>query len=190
MFKSLFVPERLFRLAMWIVSFVFASFLVGLGGTIIRDLPRAAQAPSIAPFADQSALPTTRPDIRRLRDLERDLSDRRAQAALRLTAVGNAYQSARSLYSNWISTRTATTDPTQDAEVLQRTHDLDTLKNSEREAQIALERLDKDLLDTRQTLSARERNEQQLLERATKSYESAVFRQEFRVFAWRLALTL
>src|SRR5207237_9165347 len=52
------------------------------------------------------------------------------------------------------------------------------------------ERLDKELLDTRQTLAARERNEQQLLEGATKSYESAVFRQEFRVFAWRLALTL
>jgi predicted RNA-binding Zn-ribbon protein involved in translation (DUF1610 family) len=190
MFKTLFVPERLFRLAMWIVSLVFASFLIGLGGTIIRDLPRVEQPLSIEQFADQRALETTRADIRRLRDLERDLSDRRAQAALRLTAVGNAYQSARSLYSNWISTRTATTDPTQDAEVLQRTHDLDTLKTSEREAQVALERLDQDLLDTRQTLAARERNEQQLLERATKSYESAVFRQEFRVFAWRLMLTL
>jgi len=190
MFKTLFVPERLFRLAAWIVSFVFASFLIGLGGTIIRDLPRVEQPLSIEQFADQRALETARADISRLRDLERDLSDRRAQAALRLTAVGNAYQSARSLYSNWISTRTATTDPTQDAEVLQRTHDLDALKTSERDAQVALERLDKDMLDTRQTLAARERNAQQILEGATKSYESAVFRQEFRVFAWRLAVTL
>jgi predicted RNA-binding Zn-ribbon protein involved in translation (DUF1610 family) len=190
MFKTLLVPERLFRLAMWIVSFVFASFLIGLGGTIIRDLPRVEQPLSVEQFADQRVLDNTRTDIRRLRDLERDLSDRRAQAALRLTAVSNAYQSARAGYSNWISTRTATTDPTHDADVLQRTHDLDTRKTSEREAQIALERLDKDLLDTRQTLSARERSERQLLDSATKSYESAVFRQEFRVFAWRLALTL
>ena len=190
MFKSLFVPERLFRLAMWIVSLVFASFLIGLGGTIIRDLPRIEEPLTIEQFADARALNSARADIRRLRDVERDLGDRRAQATLHLTAVSNAYQSARSAYSNWISTRTATTDPTQDAEVLQRTRDLDARKASEREAQIALEGIEKDLLDTRQTLDARERTERQLLESASKAYQLAVFRQEFRVFAWRLALTL
>jgi predicted RNA-binding Zn-ribbon protein involved in translation (DUF1610 family) len=190
MFKSLFVPERLFRLAMWIVSLVFASFLIGLGGTIIRDLPRVEEPLSIEQFADERALESARADLRRRGEVERDLVDRRAQAALQLTAVSNAYQSARSSYSNWISTRTATTDPTQDAEVLQRTRNLDQLKTSEREAQIAVERIEKDLLDTRQALSALERTERQLLESAGKAYESAVFHQEFRVFAWRLALTL
>ena len=189
MFKSLFVPERLFRLAMWIVSLVFASFLIGLGSTIIGDLPRAAHALSIDQFADPR-IETTREEIRRLRDLERDLNDRRAQASLQLTAVSNAYQSARSAYSNWISTRTATTDPRQDSEVIERTRHLDGLKASEREAQIALERIDKDLLDTRQTLAARERTAEEWMAGAAKAYEAAVFRQEFRVFLWRLALTL
>ncbi len=189
MFKSLFVPERLFRLAMWIVSLVFASFLIGLGSTIIGDLPRAAHPLSIDQFADPR-IETTREEIRRLRDLERDLNDRRAQASLQLTAVSNAYQSARSAYSNWISTRTATTDPRQDSEVIERTRHLDGLKASEREAQIALERIDKDLLDTRQTLAARERTAEEWMAGAAKAYEAAVFRQEFRVFLWRLALTL
>lgn len=189
MFKSLFVPERLFRLAMWIVSLVFASFLIGLGGTIIGDLPRAAHPLSIDQFADPR-IETTREEIRRLRDLERDLNDRRAQASLQLTAVSNAYQSARSAYSNWISTRTATTDPSQDNEVIERTRHLDGLKASEREAQIALERIDKDLLDTRQALAARERTAEEWMAGAAKAYEAAVFRQEFRVFLWRLALTL
>jgi len=104
--------------------------------------------------------------------------------------VSNAYQSARSAYSNWIATRTATTDPRQDSEVLQRTRDLDALKASERESQIALERIEKELLDARQMLAAQERAERELLEGAREAFESAVFRHDFRVFAWRLALTL
>jgi len=117
MFKSLFVPERLFRVATWIVSVVFASFLIGLGGTIIGDLPRIEEPLTIEQFADQS-LERERGEIRRLRDVERDVEDRRAQASLHLTAVSNAYQSGRSAYSNWIATRTATTDARHDAEVL------------------------------------------------------------------------
>jgi predicted RNA-binding Zn-ribbon protein involved in translation (DUF1610 family) len=190
MFKSLFVPERLFRLAMWIVSLVFASFLIGLGGTIIGDLPRIEEPLTIEQFADQSALQPARAQIQRLRDAERELSDRREQATLQLTAVTNAYQSARSAYSNWITTRTATTDPTQDVEVLKRTRQLDELQARQREVQVAFERIEKDLLDARQALAAQQRTEQQLVEGASHAYASAVFRQEFRVFAWRLALTL
>ena len=190
MFKSLFVPERLFRLAMWIVSLVFASFLIGLGGTIIGDLPRIEEPLTIEQFADQRALQPARAQIQRLRDAERELSDRREQAILQLTAVTNAYQSARSAYSNWITTRTATTDPTQDVEVLKRTRQLDELQARQREVQVAFERIEKDLLDARQALAAHQRTEQQLVEGASHAYASAVFRQEFRVFAWRLALTL
>lgn len=190
MFKRLFVPERLFWLAMWIVSLVFASFLIGLGGTIIGDLPRVERPLTIEQFADQTALQRARTEIRRLRGLEDDLVNREAQALLQVTAGNNAYQSARSAYSNWISTRNATTDPRQDEEVIQRTRQLDGLQAGAREAQIALERIEKDLLDTRQTLAANEKTASDLIRGAGKAYESAVFRQEFRVFAWRLALTL
>lgn len=188
--KSLFVPERLFRLATWIVSLVFASFLIGLGGTIIGDLPRIESTLSVDQFAEQPLLDRTRAEIRRLRDAERDLADRQAQAALTQTAAANAYQSARSAYANWIATRTATTDPAQDAQVVQRTRELDSLKTREREAQVGVERVDKELLDARQALAAQEKTERDLIEAARKAYESALFRQELRVFAWRLAFTL
>jgi hypothetical protein len=190
MFKSLRVPEGLFRLLMWVVSFVFAGFLIGLGGRIIADLPRLETSLELEQFADQTALTSARNDLRTLEVRERELSDQRDQAGLTFTAVSNAYQSARASYTNWIQTRTATTDPSQDPEVLTRTRELDKLKASEREAQAAIERLDKELLDTRQALSARSQTISTLLRDAEDAYESALFRQELRVFGARLAVTL
>ena len=190
MLKSLRVPERLFRLAMWVVSFVFAGFLIGLGGKIIADLPRVERELTIDQFADQTTLRQVRLDIERLTGDERDAADRREQAGLALNAASNAYRSAFSAFSNWVATRTATTDPRQDPEVISRTRELDALKASEREAQVLVERLDKELLDIRQTLTNRRLGEQQLIEGAEDAYEAALFRQELRVFAFRLALTL
>ena len=190
MFKSLRVPEGLFRLLMWAVSIVFAAFLIGLGGRIIADLPKLESSVGLDQFADQAALSSARTDIATFEARERELSDRREQAGLALTAVSNAYQSARSSYTNWIQTRTATTDPSQDPEVLARTRELDKLKTSEREAQAAVEGLDQELLDVRQAVAARNATVAELLEGATSAYESALFRQELRVFASRLALTL
>src|SRR6187549_2437160 len=87
MFKSLRVPEGLFRLLMWVVSFVFAGFLIGLGGRVIADLPRLETTLDLDQFADQSALSTARAEVRTLEARERDLSDRRDQAGLAFTAV-------------------------------------------------------------------------------------------------------
>ena len=190
MFKSLRVPEGLFRLLTWIVSFVFAGFLIGLGGKLIQDLPRLENPLSIEDFADRAALDTARAEIRALQARTRDLEDQREQAGLALTAISNAYQSARSAYTNWIQTRTATSDPRQDPQVLTRTQELDRLKADERQAQTTVEGLDKELLDTRQTLSDREATVANLLDAAADAYRSATFSQELRVFLARLALTL
>jgi hypothetical protein len=190
MFKSLRVPERLFRFLLWVVSLVFAGFLIGLGGQLIADLPRLETQLTLEQFADQPALVSARDDTVRLQQRERAIGDEREQAGLAFTAVSNTYQSARTSFTNWIQTRTATTDPSQDPEVLTRTRELDTLKGSERVAQANIERLDKELLDVRQTLAARERTIGTLLEDAQSAYRAAMFRQELRVFGARLLLTL
>jgi hypothetical protein len=189
-FKFLRVPDRLFKLVMWIVSFVFAGFLVGLGGKIVADLPRLEDHLSQEQFADQPALKAARDEIRKLAEQQRQLDDERERSRLALTAAINAYQSARASYGNWLSTRSATTDPQQDPEVIQRTRNLDTLKAREREMQSAVEAVDGRLLAARQALAAQHRNEAQLLEAADSAYRSALFRQQLRVFGARLALTL
>ncbi|WP_295643502.1 zinc ribbon domain-containing protein [uncultured Methylibium sp.] len=190
MFKSLRVPEKLFAFVMWLVSFAFAGFLIGLGGKIVADLPRVEDRIAPEQFADRAVLDRARELSRSLERRRGELGEQRAQAQLTLTAASNAYGSARGAYQNWLSTRTATTDPAQDPEVLRRTRELDELKAEERRAQAAVETLDRNLLDTDQGLALQQRIESEALEAARPGYERALFRQELRVFGSRLLLTL
>ncbi|HSN33534.1 MAG TPA: serine endopeptidase [Ideonella sp.] len=190
MLKSLRVPDKLFQLVMWLVSLVFAAFLIGLGGKIVADLPRLETRLDVEQFADRARLATLRAELQAANRTQRDLADQRQRADLALTAARNAYTSARASYANWLSTRTATTDPQQDPEVIRRTRELDTLKAREREAQSALEALDAQTLATRQGIDARNRQVQDMLDGARDAYDGARHRQELRVFGARLALTL
>ncbi|MEO8280488.1 MAG: serine endopeptidase, partial [Ideonella sp.] len=190
MFKSLRVPEKLFGFVMWCLSFAFAGFLIGLGGKLVADLPRLENQLEVEQFADAPALATTRQSLRRLTTQQRELDDRRAQSEQALSAAGNAYESARASYQNWISTRTATTDPQQDPEVIKRTRDLDALKARERSAEQSRESIDQSLLDLAQQRARDQRREADLLGAAQGAFDSAVFHQELRIFGLRLALTL
>ena len=190
MLKSLRVPERLFQLAGWAVSVVFAGFLIGLGGKLVGDLPGVDQDVTIRQYMD----PVASRRIGMARDSlvrrERDLTSAHERARLSLTAAANAYRSRRESFDNWIDTRVATTDPRQDPEVVRRTAELDQLKAGERTAQTEVERLDAALLQTSQALEAQRDAEFRLETAARSRYERAKFQQELRVFAIRLALTL
>jgi len=190
MFKSLRVPERLFQLATWLVSLVLAGFLIGLGGKIVGDLPGVDQNVSLEQFMDRGRtvrLAATRDSIERL---QRERTAAQERANLQLTAASNAYRASRESFDNWIATRTATTDPRQDPEVLRRTHDLDQLKAGERAAQTDVERLNAELLQLSQALEAQQQAQSELEQSASGRYERARFQQELRVFAIRLAITL
>jgi hypothetical protein len=190
MLKSLRVPERLFQLAAWVVSLVFAGFLIGLGGRIVGDLPGVDQYLSLEQFME----PARTAQVRAARDslirAERDVEAARERARLSLTAASNAYRARRESFDNWIATRVATTDPRQDPEVVRRTTELDQLKAGERAAQSDVERLDAEALRVGQALDAQRRAEAALEDAARGRYERARFRQELRVFAIRLAITL
>jgi hypothetical protein len=190
MLKSLRVPEKLFTLATWVVSVVFASFLIGLGGKIVGDLPGVDERLSVEQFADSATLQRARvlqDSLARAQVVQEEARDR---ARLRLTAQANAYRMARASFENWIATRTATTDPSQDPEVVRRTRQLDELKAGERAAQVEMDTLEATVLRTAQALTAQQRAEQESLEDALRSFESALFRHDLQVFAIRLALTL
>jgi hypothetical protein len=190
MLKSLRVPERLFQIAGWAVSLVLASFLIGLGNKIVGELPGVDQYTTLEQFMDPARTRRMRSASDSLVRLERELASSQERARLALTAQSNAYRSRRESFDNWIATRVATTDPRQDPEVLRRTAELDQLKAGERSAQSEVERLDASMLGVSQALQAQREEESRLADAARGRYERARFRQELRVFAIRLALTL
>ena len=55
MSKALRLSEKWFRRGLWLVAFVFAWFLVGLGSTIVGDLPQVEQPRTLDDFLDHFA---------------------------------------------------------------------------------------------------------------------------------------
>jgi predicted RNA-binding Zn-ribbon protein involved in translation (DUF1610 family) len=191
MFKFLRVPERLFAIVMALVSIAFAAFLIGLGSKIVADLPRLEDRVSIEDHVQpRGALKPPRDELTVREREQTELAGKTGQARLTHTAAVNAYESGRKSFGNWLSTRTATTDPAQDPQVIQRTRDLDALEARRREAQVALEALDRQMLDSQQRMAALREREAELLRDAQPRYQSALFWRELRVFGSRLALTL
>jgi hypothetical protein len=189
-FKSLRVPANLFRLVMWIVSFVFAGFLTGLGSSLVADLPKLESTLVREQFADADALAASRQAQREAQAALQSLEAGRAPLRAELNAAANAYRQAREAFDNWLAARQATGDPQQDPEVLQRTRELDRLKAAEASAQARLDALEPQRVVAEQRQAAGAAAEARALQAADAAYERALFRQELRVFGARLALTL
>jgi hypothetical protein len=184
MFKSLRVPEKLFAVVMWLVSFAFAGFLTGLGDKVVGDLGRVENTLTIEQFADATALKAAKAALVISEKERAEQSLRLAQAGQALKTQRNAYGSAREAFDNWTATRSVTTDPAQDPEVIKRTRGLDALKAAERQAEVAVEAVEQAMLNTSQLIDKQRTNA------AEGGYRAALFKQEMRVFGFRLALTL
>jgi predicted RNA-binding Zn-ribbon protein involved in translation (DUF1610 family) len=190
MFKMMGSPERLYGFTMWLVSLVFAAFLVGLGGKIIADIPRTENALAQEQFADRAALDRTRAEVA---VLEAEQRRHEAREQVLKNALGDAigaYDAANTSFQNWLATRGVTANPQQDPEVLTRTRALDKLREAQRAAELPLEALRREGTAVEQRLAEAHRREQTIMQAAYGDYEQARRRQELKVFAIRLAFTL
>ena len=190
MARSLRLSETWFNRGLWVLALVFASFLIGLGGTIVGDLPQVDARIERETFVDQKAIAPYRSaqeDAAVARDKAQAALD---QAMLQNDSASRAYTTAQDAFNNWVATRTATQRADQDAELIARTAQLDELKADQARTQAAVDAQRKALLDARQALERAERNMAPLLDAAQKRYESALQAAELRVFLYRLALTL
>jgi hypothetical protein len=190
MFKSLRVPANLFTLAMWVVSFVFASFLIGLGASLVADLPKLSDDITPEQFADAGALNQARDQQKALTEQLAANAERRRVVRQDEVAAANAYQAARQSFENWVATRKATSNAEQDPEVVSRTRELDRLKTVEAEARARLDALQAENGNLEAQRSRAASDEARVIDAGQAGFERARFRQELTVFGARLALTL
>jgi predicted RNA-binding Zn-ribbon protein involved in translation (DUF1610 family) len=190
MSKGLRLTEKWMQRGLWLVAFIFAGFLIGLGGKIVANLGSVEPAPTMEQFIDPVAGPAARRAAEDAERRQREARDARDQAALKhQTAQSNSRQ-AEETFSNWLSTRRATARPEQDPELVGRTRELDRLKAEERAALALVQAQDKALLDATQAYEGAMRRMAELEEPALRAARKAQQKYELKVFLFRLALTL
>ena len=190
MSKSLRLSEKWFRRGLWLVAVVFASFLIGLGGTLVGDLPQVERALQLDDFIDRAAAEPLRAGVREAERTERQAARELEQAELKLSVAQQASHTARETFGNWVATRRATAQPDQDAELIARTRALDGLKAKEDEAQQKVDAQQQVALDARQAQEAAQQKLAVLEADAQEKLRAEYRRVELRVFGYRLALTL
>lgn len=190
MIKGVRVPERAYRIVLWAVSVIFAGFLIGLGNLVIGDLPQVESTLTQDQFVESTAAAQVRAELATIEQRRGALEDRLEIARLQLDQAQKVSRTGTETFQAWIATRTATTNPQQDPEVIARTRALEQLKGNERALQAGIAQIENELAPLRQREDALLTRQAQMREDAYPAYERALFWQELRIFAMRLAITL
>ena len=190
MAQTLRLTETWFNRGLWLLAVVFAVFLIGLGGTIVGDLPQVDGRINPEQFVDQEAMAPLRSTQEQARVARDAAQEKLEQAELKNDGTVYAYGSAQDSFRNWVATRKATQLPGQDQELVARTAQLDGLKAEQSRTQAAVEAQRQALLDANQALQRAGEKMAPLLAQAQERYQAARSAGELRVFAYRLALTL
>jgi hypothetical protein len=190
MSKGLRLTEQWMQRGLWLVAFVFAGFLIGLGGKIVENIWHADPPAPFESFMDPVKAPAVRAAAKDA-DTKRTFAVERLDQAVQQHNVAQSNtRSAQQTFQNWLSTRHATAQPEQDAELIARTRELDTLKAAERTKLAAVQAQQQALLDANQASEHAAAAWRALEEPAQLAAQRAYRQQELRVFLYRLAITL
>lgn len=185
-------PEKWFRLFLWFVAVIFASFLIGLGSKLVADLPYiSTEYVQIADFvADRPSYDKLQDDLKVAERQEQDITHEWEQKNHKLSEQRTFNQNARETFDNWLATRSVTEQSDQNPEVIKRTKELDELKQKEQTLQNELSAIDKRQLDRRQAVENIRTKIDDMEEMARTDYDKHLKKQELQVFIYRLLITL
>jgi len=182
--------EQWFRRGLWLVAVVFAGFLIGLGGTVVNDLPRVEAPLKLDAYLDKPAADALRQQIQASQQQLQEIRAAQQQADLQLEKARSSTRAERESLSNWLATRHATQRADQDPELIARTRSLDTLKEAETRAQQAVQAQKQAALNAQQAGDAA-RDKLRTMEQSARQRMDADYRKvELRVFLYRLVVTL
>jgi len=184
------LSEKWFKRGLWLISFIFFLFLIGLGGNLIKDLPKVTNTLSIKDFIDQKTEDELNAKLTNTQKTLNVAYDELNTSKEEHNAATRNHAAALKNFENWVKTREATKSPQHDQELFTRTREL--------------ERLQQHKDNTRKTYEQRERisnkleaditqiNKQiaQLEQQAKPAYDSYKRITELKIFLYRLALTL
>lgn len=190
MSKALRLSEKWFHRGLWLVALVFAGFLIGLGGTIVGDLPKVEAPLRVDDFLDKPVAQALRDQVQGGQQAQQEAQVALEQAQLQRSKTRSESQAERETFNNWLAARSVTQRAEHDPEVLARTQVLDALKQAERSTQQAVEAQQQALLDARQATAAAQQQLNKLESAAYEKLHAERRRVELRVFLYRLALTL
>jgi predicted RNA-binding Zn-ribbon protein involved in translation (DUF1610 family) len=190
MSKGLRLTEKWMQRGLWLVAFVFAGFLIGLGGKIVDNMWRVEPPAQLESFIDPVRGPAVRAAAAQADANRVAATERLDQATQQHRVAQSNTRTAQQTFENWLSTRRATARPDQDPELITRTRDLDVLKAAERRALAAVEAQQQALLDATQARDHAAAEREKLEEPAREAAYRAGKAQELRIFVLRLAMTL
>jgi hypothetical protein len=187
---SLRLSEKWFQRGLWLVALIFASFLIGLGNTIVRNLPQVEQAKTLEQFIVQPEGNQARKllDFAQRAGVEAQQALEQAQQQFNVAAADS--KTAADSLGVFLATRQVTGQADQNPEVLARRAAVEHAKKAEREALAVVQRQQQVALDARQDEARARARMRELEDGARDEYERAMRAQELRVFGYRLLLTL
>jgi hypothetical protein len=188
--KGLRLSEKWYKRGLWLVALVFASFLIGLGGQVVRNMNLIETTPNMETFMDPVESPKVKARLNQAMLANQTAREQLQQAQLAHNEAAATVRSQREAFDNWLATRNATQRSDQDPELIKRTRTLDELVAAERTALAAVEVQQRKQLDASQAYEAAAREWSRLSAPAEVKMREQYRKTELKVFLYRLALTL
>lgn len=188
--KGLRLTEKWLQRALWLVAFVFAGFLIGLGSLVVGHLWDVEEPLTVEQFMDPAQRAAAKSALDQAKEREEAARARLEQATHQHSVAQANTRSSRATFDNWLATRHATTRPDQDPELIARTKALDALEAEERRALSAVEAEQQAMLDANQAAERASSALFRLEQPAREAYIEASKAKDLRVFLYRLAVTL